>query len=81
MQKDLAMNKKDLLDSTIKKMEQLSEDKIREVNDFVEFLLQRREEYVINEGVKQMTSESKSFEFLQEEDDIYTVNDLKEKYK
>jgi len=75
------MNKKKLLDATLKKMEQLPEEKLREVSDFVEFLLQRREEHALEEGIKQMAAESKSFEFLQEEDDIYTVNDLKEKYK
>ncbi len=75
------MNKKVLLDATIKKMKQLPEDKIREVSDFVEFLLQRREEHVLTEGIKQISSESKSFKFLQEEEDIYTVNDLKERYK
>lgn len=74
------MNKKDLLDSTIKKIQELPEDKIREVNDFVEFLLQRREEFVLNEGMKELVSSSSSFDFLQEEEDIYTVSDLKEKY-
>lgn len=74
------MNKKDLLNLTIKKIQELPEDKIREVNDFVEFLLRRREEYIIDEGIKQLVSTSQSFGFLQEEEDIYTVNDLKEKY-
>jgi hypothetical protein len=62
-------------------MKQLPDEKIKEVNDFVEFLLQRREEYALTEGIKQVAAQSKSFEFLEEEDDIYTVNDLKEKYK
>ena len=75
------MDKKKLLDSTIKKMKQLPEEKIREVSDFVEFLLQRREEYAVTEGIKQMAAQSNSFKFLEEEGDIYTVNDLKEKYK
>ena len=75
------MNKKELLDSTWKRMKQLPEDKIREVKDFVEFLLQRREEYMLNEGIKKMTAQSNSYNFLEEDDDIYSVNDLKEKYK
>lgn len=70
-----------MLDSTIKKMKQLPEDKIREVNDFVEFLLQKREEHVLTEGIRQLSSKSKSFGFLKEEEEIYTVNDLKQKYK
>lgn len=74
------MNKKDLLDSTIRKIQELPEDKIREVADFVEFLLLRREEHVLNEGIKQLASSSKVYGFLQEDEDIYTVNDLKEKY-
>jgi len=75
------MNKKELIDSTLKRMKQLPEDKIREVKDFVEFLLLRKEEQALNEGIKEMASQSKSFQFLEEEDDIYSVNDLKEKYK
>ncbi len=74
------MDKKNLLDSTIRKMKQLPEEKIREVNDFVEFLLQRREEHALNEGIRQMASKSKAFGFLDEDEDLYTVNDLKEKY-
>lgn len=75
------MSKKDLLDLTIQKMKQLPEEKLREVNDFVEFLLQRKAEYALTEGIKQLAAQSKSFDFLEEEDDSYTVNDLKEKYK
>lgn len=44
-------------------------------------LLQRKAEYALTEGIKQLAAQSKSFDFLEEEDDSYTVNDLKEKYK
>ncbi|MBI3599252.1 MAG: hypothetical protein HY097_01225, partial [Nitrospinae bacterium] len=55
--------------------------KVAEVADFTEYLYQKYEEYIFNRGIRKLASESKSFEFLKEEEDLYTVNDLKEKYK
>ncbi len=75
------MTREALIKETVKKINKLSDSKVKEISDFVDFLISKIEDQVLNEGIKKIISESKSFDFLNEEDDLYTVNDLKEKYK
>jgi len=74
------MNRQVLIDNTLNKIRQLPDAKIKEINDFADFLLSRIDDKIIQEGILKLTSESKAFEFLKDEDDLYTLNDLKEKY-
>jgi hypothetical protein len=55
--------------------------KIKEVNDFADFLLSKIDDKIIQEGIQQIVSDSKSFDYLKDEEDLYTVEDLKERYK
>ena len=73
------MNRQVLIDNTLNKIRQLPDEKIKEINDFADFLLSRIDDKIILEGIQKLTSESKAFEFLKNEDDLYTLNDLKEK--
>ena len=75
------MNRQILIDDTFNKIKQLPDIKIREINDFADFLLSKIDDKIIREGIQELTSESKAFEFLKDEEDLYTVNDLKERYK
>ena len=75
------MNRQVLIDNTINKIKQLPDMKIKEVNDFTDFLLSKIDDKIIQEGIQKMVSDSKSFDFLKHEEDLYTVNDLKERYK
>ena len=75
------MTRQVLIDSTINKIRQLSDMRIKEVNDFADFLLSKIDDKIILEGNQKMIIDSKSFAFLQDEEDLYTVEDLKEKYQ
>lgn len=75
------MTKEALISQMFQILSKLPEDKIREVSDFADFLLKRQDEYEIQEGMKSMVNESKSFDFLKEEKDLYSEDDLKKKYK
>ena len=75
------MNRKTLLENTINKIRQLPDMKIKEVNDFADFLLSKIDDRIIQEGIHRIVSDSKSFNYLKEEDDLYTVDDLKERYR
>jgi hypothetical protein len=75
------MARETILKNTVEKMGHLSEDKLKEVDKFVENLLRKTDDKLLTEGIQRLTSDSKSFEYLKNEEDIYTVNDLKEKYK
>ncbi|MFO7620788.1 MAG: hypothetical protein R6W81_05915 [Bacteroidales bacterium] len=75
------MNRRILIDNVISKIHLLPDYKLREINDFADFLLSRIDEKIIVEGIQEIAVDSKTFEFLKEEEDLYTVNDLKERYK
>jgi len=75
------MDRNILIQETVDKIQQLPDIKIQEVNDFAEFLLGKLDDKILLEGIKKLASDSKSFEYLKNEEDLYSVNDLKEKYK
>lgn len=74
------MDRKVLIDRIIRKIKLLPDTKIREVNDFADFLLSRIDDKITLEGIQKLAVDSKVFEFLKDEEDLYSVNDLKEKY-
>ena len=75
------MNREILIKDTLNKIYQLPDFKIQEINDFADFLLNRIDDKILIEGIHKLTSNSKSFEYLKNEEDLYSVNDIKEKYK
>jgi hypothetical protein len=75
------MNRQVLIDNTINKIRQLPDKKIKEVNDFADFLLNKIDDKITIEGIQKIVSDSKTFDFLKDDEDLYSVNDLKEKYK
>lgn len=75
------MDRNDLIENTMLKIRQLPDFKIKEINDFADFLLQKIEDQILQEGIQELASKSKVFSYLNEEEDLYSVNDLKERYK
>jgi hypothetical protein len=75
------MNKQALIENTIQTLNQLPAEKVDEVRDFAEYLLGKLDDSIISEGVQLLSSSSSALSYLNDEEDLYTVNDLKEKYK
>jgi hypothetical protein len=75
------MNREQLIEETLQNVNKLPDEKIREINHFAEFLLSKIEDSIDLEGIAQMASNAQSFDFLNYEEDLYTVNDVIEKYK
>jgi hypothetical protein len=75
------MEREVIIDETVKKLNRLPLDKLRQVEDFVDFVMSRIDDKLLVEGIQKMTSDSKTFEYLKHEEDLYSVNDLKEKYR
>ncbi len=75
------MTKKALIEKTLSYLKQLPDDKVHQIADYTEFLYNRYEEHIIQDGIHKLTSDSNSFEFLENEEDLYSEEDLKEKYK
>jgi hypothetical protein len=70
-----------LLQKTMEDLAKLPDPKLQEASDFVDFLLNRIENSILTEGIQKMVSESKSFSFIKEEEQLYQTSDLKERYK
>ena len=80
MNKSLAMDRQVIIERTVKAINHLPEDKAKEISDFADFIVKQYEEQVLIEGIAHLTSNSKTFEFLKEEEDLYTEADIKEPY-
>ena len=71
------ITKEILIHKTFDYLNRLPQDKVIEVAEFVEFLYQKHEEYILKKGIQKMVSNSKSFDFLKGEEEIYTLDNLK----
>ena len=74
------MTRKAIIDRTIQAINQLPEDKAEEISDFAAFISKRYEEQQLLQGIQKLASDSKTFEFLADEEDLYSAADLKEVY-
>ena len=74
------MKKQAILEKTIQNISRLPEWRIREVSDFVEFLIQKVEDGELVNEIQKNTAKSKSFHFLEEEEELYNDEDLTEKF-
>ncbi len=74
------MTRQAIIDRTLNAIRQLPEDKAEEISVFADFLIKRYEDDKLTKGIQKLASESQAFEFLDDEDDIYTTDDLKEVY-
>lgn len=70
-------SKKAIIERTIKAMNQLPEDKAEEISDFADFVAKRYEEHLLSKGMRKLMSTGEVFSFLNEDEEIYTVADLK----
>lgn len=69
-----------LLEKTKHHIKISSLDKIGEISDFAEYVLKKHEEMILQKGMEKLVSDSKAFDFLGDEEELYFIEDLKEKY-
>ena len=74
------MTRQLIIERTLKAINQLPEDKAEEISDFADFVFKRYEEQELTSGIQKILSQSQTFDFLNSEEDIYSVADLKEVY-
>ena len=74
------MSKTELIEKTLVSLYQLPEHELTEIHDFAAFLLSKINQRILTEEVTQVNLNSKSYKFLADDKDIYTVYDLKIKY-
>ncbi len=74
------MTRQAIIERTIKAINLLPEDKAEEISDFADFVSKRYEEHSLTQGIQKLTADSQAFDFLNNEEDLYSVADLKEVY-
>jgi len=75
------MNREILINKAVSKIKLLPESKIQEINDFIDFLFYKIDEEIITENIHQLVSDAQSFDFLNEEEELYDETDLKIRFK
>jgi hypothetical protein len=75
------MSKETLIKKTFNTLSKLPQDKVKEVSDFADFILKKYDEEIMQKGIEKLVSSSKTYDFLKDEEDLYTVEDLKETYE
>ena len=74
------MSKMELIKQTINQLEKLPNEKIEKEYDYAEFISKRFEKTSLIKGLTAINTNSKSFAFLNEDEDLYSVEDLKERF-
>ena len=74
------MNRGILLKRTVNNISLLPDWRLQEVSDYVDFLIKTFDDNEITEGIMKLASESKSFDFLNDEEEIYNESDIIEKF-
>ena len=75
------MSRQQLVEQALQAINQLPEDKISEVVDFASYILKKHEETTLQAGIQRLVETSDAFAFLHDEEDLYTLDDLKERYQ
>jgi len=74
------MSKETLIKRTFNTLSKLPPDKVKEVSDFADNILKKYDEEILQKGIEKLVNNSKVYDFLKEEEDIYSFEDLKETY-
>jgi len=74
------MTKEAIIEKTVKTLNILPSEKAEEIADFADFILKKHEEYILQKGMYKLAEDSEAFNFLNEEEVLYSVKDIKKKY-
>jgi len=74
------MTRQAIIQRTVNAINQLPENKAEEISDFADFVTKRYEEYRLTQGIQTLTAKSNAFDFLNDDEDLYSESDLKEVY-
>ena len=75
------MTREALIKHTLEVLSKLPQDKANEIADFADYVFKKYDDEVLQKGIHKLVSDSKSFDFLKTEEDLYSLSDLKERYK
>ncbi len=70
------MTKQNIIEKTVHIINLLPQEKAVDIYDFADFLMKKQEEQNLVQQMGYIVAESSSFEFLKNEEDLYTENDV-----
>jgi hypothetical protein len=74
------MTKQAIIERTIEAINQLPDDKAEEIFEFADLVRKRYEERQLTNEIQSLISNGSSFGFLDQDEDLYSIADLKEVY-
>ncbi len=74
------MSKETLIAEATESLKKLPESRVILVRDYIDFLLQKSEDEISNKNVHRLNALSAVFDYLEAEEDLYTLEDLKVRY-
>ena len=74
------MSKDEIINETLEILHKLPEQKANEVRLILTKYYEKMDEDIFERGFEKLVNESESYDFLNEEEEVYTVNDVIEKY-
>jgi hypothetical protein len=75
------MTRAALIQRTLNILAKLPQEKAMEVANFADYILKKHDESTLQKGIETLINNSKAYDFLKNEADLYSLSDLKEKYK
>jgi len=75
------MTREAIIQKTVEVLQALPDEKIEEVSDFADYILKTYDDRLLRRGMQALVEKSDTFSFVAEDQELYTVKDLKEKYK
>ena len=74
------MTRQTIIERTIQAISRLPEVKAQEISDFADFISKRYEEQLLTQGIQKLTADGQACDFLSEDEELYSMVDLKETY-
>ena len=74
------MTRKDIIEKTVNAINRLPDDKAEEILNFADLIIKKYEEKNLAKNIMHLSSTSHALNFLNEEEELYSSDDLKEKY-
>ena len=74
------MKRQAIVQRTLRAMGLLPLEKAEEVSRYAEFLMKQYEEHQLTLGIQELAETGGVYSFLEQEEDLYTEDDLLEKY-
>jgi hypothetical protein len=74
------LTKEAIIQKTLEALKLLPKEKAEEISNFADFLLRKYEEVTLQQGIQKLQAKGETFNFLNEDEELYSIRDIKEKF-